>query len=383
MNRDYNNNGYQGNREVRFRNYPGQRNNGERSGDRNRTSYQPRRGYWNNNMNTRNGRNGNNRNGRFNNNRNQRNQQKIVPKAVMTYAAPKISESKITTKFTLYGDIDAMKVKHQRYTGASDYELIKAHRQLWSMIDDNELLPNDTDSPERTPRRTRVSHENVIGVFIPELPDDMEEREIEINRRQKREKQLRKVAFRAARNVYDDESASAAFAAAMEEERESWDEEEYSRRTSGRNSEREFYCTRTLENILNRVTEEIIGEDAMIQQITYLKQTKIPAWLSSKEWIRKLNDIEKNIYWYSDQNKKIDRTTMAQDMILANIPLEWTLDFHKTRIYHEIMRNDTDNQPSNKEILAELELIEHCELKKKDIERQIKKREENRGNRNR
>ena len=112
------------------------------------------------------------------------------------------------------------------------------------------------------------------------------------------------------------------------------------------------------ENILKRVAEEIIGEDAVTQQITYLKQTKKPTWLSSKEWIRKLNDIEKNTYWYSDQNKKIDRTTMTQDMILENIPLEWTLDFHKTRIYQEITRNDTDNQPLNKEILAKLKLID-------------------------
>ena len=298
----------------------------------------------------------------------------------MTYATPKISENKITTKFTLYGDVDAIKVKHQKYTGASDYKLIKACRQLWSMIDNNEMLPNDIDTPERTPRKTRVSHKNVIGVFIPSLPDDVDERDVEINKRKQHEKHLRKVAFMAARNIYNDESASAsaAFAAEMEEERANWEEKEYNRRTSRRNLEREFYCARTLENILNRVTEEIIGEDALTQQITYLKETRKPTWLSSKEWIRKLNDIEKNIYWYSDQNKKIDRTIMTQDIILANILLEWMLDLHKTRVYQEIMRNDTDNQLLNKEILAELELIEHCELKKKESKKQIRKREESR-----
>lgn len=86
-----------------------------------------------------------------------------------------------------------------------------------------------------------------------------------------RQKQLCKIALREERNIYDDESALAAFTAAMEEERENWEEEEYNRRTSRRNLEGEFYCTRTLENILNRVMEEIIGEAAVTQQITYLK----------------------------------------------------------------------------------------------------------------
>ena len=69
----------------------------------------------------------------------------------------------------------------------------------------------------------------------------------------------------------------------MEEERENWEEEEYNRRASRRNLKREFYCARTLENILNRVTEEIIGEDAVTQQITNLKQTRKLTWLLSKE----------------------------------------------------------------------------------------------------
>ena len=111
------------------------------------------------------------------------------PKAVITYGNPRVSEEKVTTKFTLYGDTDATKVQHQKYTEASDYELIKAHRALWSMIDDNELLPNNQDTPVRTPRRTRTAQENIIETFMPELPDDPDERRVEVNKRLQYKKQ--------------------------------------------------------------------------------------------------------------------------------------------------------------------------------------------------
>ena len=67
---------------------------------------------------------------------------------------------------------------------------------------------------------------------------------------------------------------------------------------------------------------------------------------------------------------------MTQDIILPNIPMEWTLDFHKTKIYQEIMRNDSDNQPSIRDILEQLELLEHCELKKKEIEKETRRKDE-------
>ena len=100
------------------------------------------------------------------------------------------------------------------------------------MIDKNEMLPNDVDTPKIMPRRTRVSHENVIGIFIPSLPDSADKQREEENEEKQHEKQLKKVAFRAERNIYDDKSASGAFMVAMEEEQENLDEEEYRRRTS-------------------------------------------------------------------------------------------------------------------------------------------------------
>ena len=74
---------------------------------------------------------------------------------------------------------------------------------------------------------------------------------------------------------------------------------------------------------------------------------------------------------------------MTQDVILPKIPIEWTLDFHKSSIYQEIMQNDSSNQPSNQEILAQLELLEHCELKKREIERETQKNDDYRGRRDR
>ena len=86
----------------------------------------------------------------------------------MTYSKPKLSNKKVTTKFTIYSETDAIKIEHQKYTGASNYEVIKAHKKLWAMIDDNELLPVTTAAVDRT----RASQANVIGVYTPPLPDE-------------------------------------------------------------------------------------------------------------------------------------------------------------------------------------------------------------------
>ena len=94
--------------------------------------------------------------------------QRTEPKAVMTYRKPNVGDKKVTTKFLLYSKTEAVKIKHQKYTGASNYKLINVHRELWAMIDDNELLPVWTGSPNRT----RKSQANVMGVYIPPLPDE-------------------------------------------------------------------------------------------------------------------------------------------------------------------------------------------------------------------
>ena len=43
----------------------------------------------------------------------------------MTYCKPKIRYEKVTMKFTLYSKTEAIKIEHQKYTGASNCELIK------------------------------------------------------------------------------------------------------------------------------------------------------------------------------------------------------------------------------------------------------------------
>ena len=112
----------------------------------------------------------------------------------MTYRNPRLSDKKVTTKFTIYSETDAIKMEHQKYTGASDYELIKAHKELWAMIDDNELLPVTTAAVDRT----RASQANLIGVYTPPLPDETAQPKIyakEVKKRKQHKKQLRKVAF--------------------------------------------------------------------------------------------------------------------------------------------------------------------------------------------
>ena len=304
---------------------------------------------------------------------------KMEPKAVMTYRKPKLSDKKVTTKFTIYSETDAIKIEHQKYTGKSDYELIKAHKELWAMIDDNELLPVTTGAPDRT----RVSQANVIGVYTPPLPDATThptERATEVEKRKQHEKQLRKVAFRAARNIYEDETASTAFGSALEEEREIFNSLGATTRSG---TQREFYSKRTLETILNAVTKEILGVDAIVNQLKYLKTTKKPKEITCKEWFRALAEIEKSIYWYSEQNYKIDKMVLNQDMIAQNIPLEWRVDFEKTRCHQEVMRNTSNNQPSRNEILEELERLERAESTKREIEKLRNERGNKRGKNNR
>ena len=68
----------------------------------------------------------------------------------------------------------------------------------------------------------------------------------------------------------------------MTEEREVWAEEEQDRIDAAAVASdpapapdpREFFCARTLERILNKVTIEIMEKDTVINQIVYLKSQK-------------------------------------------------------------------------------------------------------------
>ena len=92
-------------------------------------------------------------------------------KPVMTYKNMKLSETKVKTKFTLYGEDDPTEVKHQAFLGTCDYELIKTIKELWKIIDENEMLPINQDQPELNPQRTRDPTTAIIGVYYPPLPD--------------------------------------------------------------------------------------------------------------------------------------------------------------------------------------------------------------------
>ena len=45
----------------------------------------------------------------------------MTPKAVIIFGMQKLSDARVTEKFTLYGDVDATKAEHQEYTRARDY----------------------------------------------------------------------------------------------------------------------------------------------------------------------------------------------------------------------------------------------------------------------
>ena len=88
---------------------------------------------------------------------------------------------------------------------------------------------------------------------------------------------------------------------------------------------------------MNKVTKDILGVDAVVNQLKLLKTTKKLKEVTCKEWFRTLTEIERRVYWYSDQNYKIDTMVLNQDMIVPNIPLEWQVEFEKTRCHQEIM----------------------------------------------
>ena len=132
----------------------------------------------------------------------------------MTYRKLKVEDKKVTTKFTLCTKTESIKMEHQKYTGASDYKLIKAHWELWAIINDNELLPVKPEAPDQT----RVSVANIIRVNTPPLPDQTTNKaahDAEVGKKQ-HAKQLRNVAFWAAQNIM------MAFGSALEEVQDAW-----------------------------------------------------------------------------------------------------------------------------------------------------------------
>ena len=131
---------------------------------------------------------------------------------------------------------------------------------------------------------------------------------------------------------------------------------------------------------MNKVTNDILGVDAVVNQLKFLKTTKKPKEVTCKEWFRTLAEIERRVYWYSDQNNKIDIMVLNQDMIVPSIPLEWQVDFEKTRCHQEIMRNTANNQPSRASNLEELERLERAEGTKREIEKVRNERNKRRKN---
>ena len=161
------------------------------------------------------------------------------------------------------------------------------------MIDDNELLPVTTAAVDRT----RASRANVIGVYTLPLPDETSQPEQyakEVEKCKQHKRQLRNVAFQAARILYKDKTALAAFGIALEEVRTAFSAGPATRHSVAR----KFYSKKSLDQILNKVTKEILGVDTVDNQLKFLKTTKKTKEVTCKEWLRSLTEIEKSIYWF-------------------------------------------------------------------------------------
>ena len=74
---------------------------------------------------------------------------------------------------------------------------------------------------------------------------------------------MRKVAFRATINIYVNETAATAFGSVLENK-----QSRYNSRPATRSATNaEFYSKQSLENILNEVAKDILGIDAVVNQL--------------------------------------------------------------------------------------------------------------------
>ena len=63
--------------------------------------------------------------------------------------------------------------------------MIKTVKDIWKIIDENELLPHDNQNPTRNQKRMNNQHASVIGVYFDNLPIDPAELVIEVLKRKK------------------------------------------------------------------------------------------------------------------------------------------------------------------------------------------------------
>lgn len=197
------------------------------------------------------------------------------------------------------------------------------------------------------------------------------------------------MAFRYAKAILKNEQAEEAFNNAMAKVRDEWATEEADLAAAAALSgdptpePREFYNARSLERILDQVTEKIMGRDTLINQISYLKEMRKPKNLSAKEWTDRLQEINGCMIWMNDQNYKINQFTMNEDIIHKNLPLEWKVTFEKTQVAKKIARAMTPiDRPSFADITSEFEVLEREEITKKEAEQLTNKENNHSKNKN-
>ena len=108
-----------------------------------------------------------------------------------------------------------MTIEHTAYIGTSKFELVKSVKELWKIIDENQLLPNNETNPERTPERTRDPNALVIGVYFPPLPANGIALTAELRKRQRHKAQLRMTAFRISKANCKTQQSKETFSDAM------------------------------------------------------------------------------------------------------------------------------------------------------------------------
>ena len=250
-------------------------------------------------------------------------------------------------------------------------------KEVWDVIDEYELLPTKINGEGLViaPARTRHPSKAIIGII--ELPLSIRGRDDEEQRRERHRDINRRVAFRMAINVLKDRLAKKAIAMAMDFEKIEWDLEETTRCKEAHEeaireaqevdpdmdpatieipdvTPRQFYNRLVLETILDKVIIEVLPTDALTNQLEYMKKTKKPRHMTAQGWINRLTDMREYLYWMSPNKIEIDNRTFNLECIKANIPLEWMVDFEKSRICRQIKKASIDEQLDLYDIWDEL-----------------------------
>ena len=73
-------------------------------------------------------------------------------------------------------------------------------------------------------------------------------------------------------------------------------------------------------------------KDSLTKQLDYIKNTKNPRELGTKQWINWLQEIKTKMYFMNLRNYEFNNVTISCDAIDQKLPLDWIVDWRKSRI---------------------------------------------------